>query len=918
MHPDSQEIRKRLGVFAAKWSVYDGTEKSGAQEFLNDLLGCYGQSIHAGDEKGPRFEDQKDGKFRDLYWPGVCIIEMKAPKEADKLSKHRQQALDYWQASADLEAGIPAPPFVVLCAFRRFEIWEPGKFPNAPRLALDLIELEERPEVLMFLAGEEPSFTGGRAELTRDAVTRLAELYQSLRERKAAPPLATRDFVLQCVWCMFAEDLEQLPGNLFSRIVGDLIASEGKRSSADDLGGLFEVLNKPGKERPAAGIYAGARYVNGGLFSVPAHLHLHQHELELLREAAKCDWGQVEPSIFGSLLEAGLGHDNQWKFGAHYTHVADIQKIVQPTIVQPWNERIESIETLAQAAEAQNDLLNYVVLDPACGSGNFLYIAYREIKRLERKLHEVEAALRVEAGLKPQQQAMSYYPLKNIKGIEVEPFAVALARVTLWMGHKLAVDELDLNEPTLPLGDLSGIRQADALVVEWPRADAIIGNPPFHGSQNVRSVLGDEYVEWLKKEFGIGIKDLCVYWFRKAHDRLEPGKRAGLVGTNSISQNRARSESLEYIVEHGGVITDAVSTQVWPGEANVHVSVANWIKEPHEPVQRFVLDGVEVEGVTTSLRAGADSFEPGKLGANIGRCFQGPIPAGDGFVLSSKDARDLISGDERLYRTVVRPYIVGDDITSDVNQAPTRFIIDFAYMTLEEAQQFSAPIEHVERTVKPVRAQNNREAYRKYWWRFAEARRGMRGALDGLNRYVVGTATGKRILLAWVDPRVCPSNLTNVFAFDDDYAMGVLTSMIHTEWARHQSSTLEDRIRYTPTSAFATFPWPQPNDAQREAVAAATRAVYERRSELCQQHQIGLTRLYNRVDDGAFQDLAKLHRELDEAVADAYGWRKSIAQDPEQTNPLLLELNRKISEGELEYRPFDYIQLTEATEAEIA
>ncbi len=912
MHSDTQEIRKRLGVFAAKWSVYDGTEKSGAQEFLNDLLGCYGQSIHAGDEKGPRFEDQKEGKFRDLYWPGVCIIEMKAPKETPRLTKHRKQLLDYWRNSADPEAGVPTPEFAVLCSFRKIEVWQPGKFPTDPRLTLDLIELEERPEVLAFLAGEEPTFAGGRAELTRDAVTKLAELYQNVRERKAAPPLAMRDFVLQCVWCMFAEDLGQLPGNLFSRIVGDLIASEGKRSSADDLGGLFEVLNKPGKERPTAGIYAGARYVNGGLFSVPAHLHLHQHELELLRDAAKCDWGQVEPSIFGSLLEAGLGHDNQWKFGAHYTHVADIQKIVQPTIVQPWTERIESIETLEQAAEAQNDLLNYVVLDPACGSGNFLYVAYREIKRLERRLHEVEAALRVEAGLKPQQQAMSYYPLKNIKGIEVEPFAVALARVTLWMGHKLAVDELDLNEPTLPLGDLSGIRQADALVVEWPRADAIIGNPPFHGSQNVRGVLGDEYVEWLKKEFGIGIKDLCVYWFRKAYDRLEPGKRAGLVGTNSISQNRARSESLEYIVDNGGVITDAVSTQVWPGEAKVHVSIANWIKEPYEPVTRFMLDGVEVEGITTSLREGMDSIAPVKLGANKGRCYQGPIPAGDGFVLTRDEARHLMSGDEPLYRAVIRPYVVGDDITSDVNQSPTRFIIDFAYMSLEEARQFPAAIEHVERTVKPVRAKNNREAYRKYWWRFAEARRGMRDALDGLNRYIVGTATGKRTLFTWVDALTCPSNATNVFAFEDDFAIGVLTSMAHSEWARARSSTLKGDIRYTPTTAFATFPWPQPNDAQREAIATASRAVYALRSELCRQRQIGLTKLYNQLDEGAFQDLRELHKSLDEAVAAAYGWPKSIAQNPEETNARLLALNLAIDAGDVEYRPFDYLDAEES------
>ncbi len=893
-------------MFASKWSVYEGSERSGAQEFLIDLLRCYGQTIHAGDRDGPRFEDPKDGKFRDLYWPGVCIVEMKAPKEASSLTKHRKQALDYWHDSADPEAGVPAPPYVVICAFRRLEVWEPGQYPKAPRVELDLIELEERPEALMFLAGEEPVFTGGRAELTRDAVEKVAELYQQLRERMAAPPMTTRDFILQCVWCMFAEDLGQLPGNVFSHIVGELIASKGKRSSADDLGGLFEVLNRPG-DRPTEGIYAGARYVNGGLFESPARVHLDAEELEALRMAASCNWGQVEPSIFGSLLEAGLGHDNQWKMGAHYTHVADIQKIVQPTIVRPWSERIENVETLDEAASAQNDLLNFVVLDPACGSGNFLYVAYREIKRLERRLHEVEARLRLDAGLKPAQEAMSYYPLKNIRGIELETFAVALARVTLWMGHKLAVDELGLHEPTLPLVDLSGIRHADALRSDWPQADAIIGNPPFHGSQNLRRELGDPYVEWLKKEFGIGIKDYCVYWFRKAHETLAPGKRAGLVGTNSVSQNRARSESLEYIVENGGVITDAVSTQPWPGEANVHVSIVNWIKQPVDAPTRFMLDGGEVDGITTSLRVGEDGAIAAALAQNKGKCFQGPIPSGDGFVLSVDEASEIVASAGEDHAAVVRPYIIGDDIANEPDQVPTRFIIDFGHMSLEEARAFPAAIARVEKLVKPIRDQNNREAYRKYWWRFAEARKSMREALDGLDRYIVGTRVGKRILFAWADAAICPSDATNVFAFEDDYAIGVLTSMIHTEWARHRSSTLEDRIRYTPTSAFVTFPWPSATEAQREAIAAASRAVYERRSELCAKHGIGLTKLYNQVDDGAFQDLVELHKALDEAVAAAYGWPKSIAQLPEETNARLLTLNQKIVAGETEYRPFEYL-----------
>jgi hypothetical protein len=164
------------------------------------------------------------------------------------------------------------------------------------------------------------------------------------------------------------------------------------------------------------------------------------------------------------------------------------------------------------------------------------------------------------------------------------------------MGHRLAVEELGLDESTLPLADLSGIRRADALRVDWDEASAIIGNPPYHGSQNLRQVLGDDYVEWLKDEFGAGLKDLCVYWFRRAVERMRPGDRAGLVGTNSISQNRARGASLNYVVEQGGVITDAVSRQKWPGEAVVNVSIVNWMMRPTGLPSRFVLDGEPVEG----------------------------------------------------------------------------------------------------------------------------------------------------------------------------------------------------------------------------------------------------------------------------------------------------------------------------------
>ncbi len=316
-----------------------------------------------------------------------------------------------------------------------------------------------------------------------------------------------------------------------------------------------------------------------------------------------------------------LGHDRRWELGAHYTHEVDILKIVEPTIVRPWLQRIDACSTPTQARALLDELCSFRVLDPACGCGNFLYVAYRELRSLEHQLKTRITTLAAEQGLPKPPGPWPYYRLSNLQGIDIERIAVLIARVTLWMGHRQMIDHFGEAEPVLPLVDMSSIRVADALRVDWPATDAIVGNPPFLGSQHIRGAFGDDYVDWLKKSFGVGVKDFCTYWFRKAHDHLLPGQRAGLVETNSISQNRARSASLDYIVANGGTITGAVSTQKWPGEAKVHVSLVNWAKQDHEGP--FILDGVAVSGIDSSLHVNApDAWTPLTLLANKASAFR--------------------------------------------------------------------------------------------------------------------------------------------------------------------------------------------------------------------------------------------------------------------------------------------------------
>lgn len=826
---------------------------------------------------------------------------MKRPSEADKLAKHRAQAFEYWRNASDAKLKAPSPRFVVLCAFRHFEIWEPGAFPNEPRADFDITELPDRVDALMFLRGGEPTFVDSQEAVTRDAVKLLTSLYHRLGDERRAGPDVLRNFLLQSVWCLFAEDLGLIEGHIFSRIVEQL-RKDSSRSSADDLSQLFGWLNRPGP-RPEAGLYTGTKYVNGGLFEEPAQVHLDRQELDILALACEYDWRRVEPHIFGSLLQGTLGPDAQHALGAHYTHEVDIQKVIRPTIVEPWLERIENATKLREFRGLQDQLMRFVVLDPACGSGNFLYTAYRELRRIERRLHQREQNMRAQSGAGDQGALAAFFPLTNIKGMEIDGFAVQLARVTLWMGHKLAVDELQLNEATLPLADLSGIQVGDALRKPWPKANAIVGNPPFHGDRNLRSLLGDEYIDWLKNQFGAGVKDHCVYWFRKAHDHLDDGERAGLVGTNSISQNRARSASLNYIVEHGGVITSAVSTQDWPGEAAVDVSIVNWIKLPATSPTRYMLDGAEVVAIDTALEPSTIPIaDVPVLAANRGRAFQGFLPAAK-YDIDDDVAERLLGLPDAPYRDVVRRYIDGRDIARTVDQAPARWTIDFGQMPLENALQYPAALEIVRTQAKDAREASKSYARNPRWWQYLWPRPELRGAVDGLARYIIGNRVGKRFYWCFADPTWRPSDQVVVVALDSDYAIGILTSRVHSQWAGAKSSTLEDRLRYTPSSAFDTFPWPDVDDRQRARVGEAAREVLSIRSTLCREHQIGLTVLYNRIDDGAYAGLRKAHLELDLAVLSAYGWSSSLLDDVRERNRAIYDRNAEIITGR-PYVPF--------------
>lgn len=381
-----EEIQNALRRFVLDWKDYQGSERAEAQTFLNELFACYGSDRRA---VGAEFEDAHSSKgIMDLHWRDVCIFEMKAPSQADRLDQHREQALGYWRECADVATNRPAPQFVVLCAFHRFEIWEPGKFPNSPRTSFSLEELPDRYETLLFLTntGDEPLFTTADRRMTTEAATTISKLYRSLLDRDAAPKEKIGDFVLQMVWIMFAEDYNLIRGHASKQLI-EAVLKHPQWNTFIMLGGLFRALGEQ-DPRVKTGVLEGVPYAGGDLFRAPAMVNLNEDELRLLLEAHAYDWREVNPTILGSLMEGFMTREGRHELGAHYTHESDIMKIVRPTIVKPWQERIDATTTPAQARAVLDDLCRFRVLDPACGCGNFLYVAYRELRTLELQLKQ--------------------------------------------------------------------------------------------------------------------------------------------------------------------------------------------------------------------------------------------------------------------------------------------------------------------------------------------------------------------------------------------------------------------------------------------------------------------------------------------------------------------------------------------------
>ncbi|MCA9718369.1 MAG: hypothetical protein KC468_27100, partial [Myxococcales bacterium] len=412
------------------------------------------------------------------------------------------------------------------------------------------------------------------------------------------------------------------------------------------------------------------------------------------------------------------------------------------------------------------------------------------------------------------------------------------------------------------------------------RFDAVIGNQPYMGGFQVSGALGDGYRDWLLRlhEHAHGNADYAAHFLRRARALLGEDGAFGLITTNTVYQGDTRATGLQPLVRGGGVLYHATRSRPWPGEAAVTVSVVHAaFGRAIEGVARRVLDGRVVPVINSRLRPAPERDDPARLEANAGMSFLGSKIYGQGFILSPAERERLIARREENARRIV-PYLGGEEINAHPRHAYHRYVISFGAMSLEEAARWPELLEIVRERVKPERDTNRRALRRRYWWRFGEVAPALYEAIRPLPRCLVLSRHSKHLAFTFVDPRAVFSEATQVFPITCDARFAVLQSRAHEPWARLLSSSLEDRLRYSASDCFETFPFPDAHAlAPGGPLGAAGKALFEARARYMVETERGLTKTYNLLKDPArrcprLQRLRALHESMDRAALAAYGW----------------------------------------------
>ncbi|OAN78208.1 DNA methyltransferase [Sulfitobacter sp. EhC04] len=824
-----------------------------------------------------------------------------------------------------------------------------------------------------FLHPETFKPTKTRQLVTEQAAQNFANLAQRLRER-GHDPQQVAHFVNRLVFCMFAEDVELLPNKMFERMIK--AARPKPETFAIHAKALFGAMKDGGMVG-----FEQVDWFNGGLFDNDDVLPLAWEDLDDLIRAAHLDWSDIDPSILGTLFERGLDPAKRSQLGAHYTDRDKIMQIVNPVIVDPllteWAEVKSQIEDLIdKAPKATKDKLlstaqkaaatraldkaealhqafldrlkAFRVLDPACGSGNFLYIALLELKNIEHRVNLEAEALGLPRGF-PQ------IGPEVVLGIELSAYAAELARVSVWIGEIQWMRRNGFEAAKNPiLRSLKTIENRDAIVnsdgteANWPSVDVIVGNPPFLGAKLMKGSLGVAATETIRNAFVgrlPGFTDLVCYWFEKAREMIANGhaSRAGLVATNSISKNS--NLPVMRRISSDAFIFEAWSDEPWVvNGAAVRVSIINFCHKDAAP-SVALLNGQSVSEINPNLTSGTNLTLAKPLAQNRNQSMLGIQKSGP-FDVQGKVAREWLmlpkNPNGQPNSEVLKPYWNGDDFTARPRDI---WFLDFPRLLNEaEAACWEKPFEHLAvtpdekgRLLPELRAQHDHASATERWWEPWRPRPEMRRRIEALERYIVTPETAQYRLFCWLSHPILPDKNLIVIPRDDDTTFGILQSFAHTTWALASGSSLEDRPRYTSSTTFETFPFPEgltPNipaadyadDPRAIKIAAAAQRLNELRENWLNPADLvdhvpevvpgypdrnlpkteaaakelkrrTLTNLYNTRP--AWLDHA--HKTLDEAVAEAYDWgdyKRAGALTEDEILARLFKLNQERASGD--------------------
>ena len=955
--------------FAAKWRESARRESASSQEHFITLCQMLGVPTPNDPPSSPDYTFEAGVErlstggrgWADVWKRGYFGWEYKGDRA--NLTTAYRQLLDYREDLAN-------PPALVVSDMDRIEVHTnfTGTRPAVHELTLDdLAEGGERTaEALRILRAVMLDPEALRPEQTPDeitqlAATRFAEIARSMHDR-GHDPEAVAHHLNRVVFCLFAEDARLLPPRILTGMI------ESRRSDPEEfdrgLSALFRIMSDP-----EAGRFFGnnrIEWFNGGLFDGAEVIPCTADELRAMHDAALLDWSRVEPAILGTLFERGLDPGKRGQLGAHYTDYAKIMLVVEPVVLDPlrrefvaMRERVEELtagreptpltldgrrrerlpawEREAEGAwRAFLERLRAVrVLDPACGSGNFLYVTLRLLKDLEHEAIQWGAQRLRITGEFPQVDP------HNVLGIEINPYAKELAGVSIWIGHiQWMLDHGSGFARDPVLQPLDNIQLRDALLAcdeegapvpaTWPEAEFVVGNPPFLGTKLMRLSLGDEYVDDLFEAWRGAVareSDLACYWHELARRQIAVGatRRAGLLATNSI-RGGANRTTLDRVKDSGDIFM-AWSDEPWVVEgAAVRVSI---VGQNDGSETECSLDGEPVGTINSDLTSGVDLTQARVLAENKTSSFMGDTKGG-AFDIPGDVARAMLrqptNVNGRPNADIVIPWVNGMDIT---RRSRGMFIVDFGTDASEsEAAAYEAPFEYVLEHVQSARGESRTTQGR--WWLHERPRSEMRTAVTPLSRFIATPRIAKHRLFVWLAPPTLPDSQVIAIAREDDYAFGVLHSRAHELWSLHMGTSLEDRPRYTPTSTFETFPFPWSLDtpdealteeqrAHRDAIAEAAQALDNARRrwlnppELVREEPDVVPSLPTRllpVDEDAERVLKRrtltnlynerpawlshLHDALDAAVFAAYGWEEAGAPGElgeEELLRRLLELN---------------------------